>query len=148
MFTVWDIGKYVYCNCLLTKLWHHRFKLTWSFQSNCFPAWPKTQDKNLNILRTRRAFKANKRHFPYFLKGFQMQKILRPFKVPLKQFMCSFSKQLGYFELYNYATFIDIFMPLCSFFLFWFCMIRSLAYQILKTLKAISVVNTELSLKV
>ena len=31
-FIAWDIGIYVYCNCLLTKLWHHRvLKLTWSF---------------------------------------------------------------------------------------------------------------------
>ena len=24
-FTSWGIGKYVYCNCLLTRLWRHRF---------------------------------------------------------------------------------------------------------------------------
>ena len=24
-FTSWDIGQYVYCNCLLTRLWHHKF---------------------------------------------------------------------------------------------------------------------------
>ena len=34
--TLWDIGPYVYCNCLLTRLWRHKLKLTWSFQSNHF----------------------------------------------------------------------------------------------------------------
>ena len=24
-FTSWDIGQYVYCNCLLTRLWHRKF---------------------------------------------------------------------------------------------------------------------------
>ena len=24
-FTSWDIGWYVYCNCLLTRLWNHKF---------------------------------------------------------------------------------------------------------------------------
>ena len=25
VFTSWDIGQYVYCNCLLTRLWRHKF---------------------------------------------------------------------------------------------------------------------------
>ena len=25
-FTPWDIGQFVYCNCLLTSLWRHRFR--------------------------------------------------------------------------------------------------------------------------
>ena len=25
VFTSWDIEIYVYCNCLLTRLWHHKF---------------------------------------------------------------------------------------------------------------------------
>ena len=24
-FTPWDIGKYMYCNCLLTRLWRHKY---------------------------------------------------------------------------------------------------------------------------
>ena len=52
-----DIGQYVNCNCLLTRLWRHEF---WSepYLSNqtVFPTWPKSHDKNLNILRTKRAF--------------------------------------------------------------------------------------------
>ena len=32
-FTSWDIGQYVYCNCLLTRLWRHIF-LNWPYLSN------------------------------------------------------------------------------------------------------------------
>ena len=57
-FTSWDIGQYVYCNCLLTRLWRHAF---WNqpYISNqaVFSAWPKSQDKNLNTLRTKGASK-------------------------------------------------------------------------------------------
>ena len=30
-FTSWDIGQYVYYNCLLTRLWHHKFEVNLSF---------------------------------------------------------------------------------------------------------------------
>ena len=54
----WEIGKYVYCNCLLTRLWRHEF---WSYShlSNqaVFLTWPKSHDKNLTILRKKRALK-------------------------------------------------------------------------------------------
>ena len=52
-----NIRQYVYYNCFLTRLW--RLKISnqpWSFQSRLFDAWPKSQGKNLNILRTKRAF--------------------------------------------------------------------------------------------
>ena len=58
-FTSWDIGQYVYCNCLLTRLWRYKF-WNWPYFSNqaVFSIiWPKSQDKNVNILRTKRAFK-------------------------------------------------------------------------------------------
>ena len=32
-FTLWDIGQYVYCNCLLTRLWYHKF-WNWLYLSN------------------------------------------------------------------------------------------------------------------
>ena len=54
----WDIGQYVYCNGLLTRLWRHKL---WHFPylSNeaVSSTWPKSQDKSVNILRTKRAFK-------------------------------------------------------------------------------------------
>ena len=53
-----DIGQYAYCSCLLPSLWSHEFQ-NWPYIFNqaVFSTWPKSQDKNLNILRTKRAFK-------------------------------------------------------------------------------------------
>ena len=77
-FNVWVPLLYwaiVYCNCLLTRLWRIKF-WDWSYFSNQagFCAWPKSQDKNLNIMRTKRAFKIKKKHFLPFLKGFNWSK--------------------------------------------------------------------------
>ena len=36
----------------------------------------KSHEKNLNILRTKRAFKVKKKHFSSFSKGFQLSKIV------------------------------------------------------------------------
>ena len=57
-FTSWDIGQYVYCNCLSTSLWRYGF-WNYSYLSNqvVFSTWPVSHDKNLNILRMKRAFK-------------------------------------------------------------------------------------------
>ena len=57
-FTSWDIGKYVYYNCLLTRSWRHEF-WNWFCLSNqaVFSTWPKSHDKNLTTLRTKKAFK-------------------------------------------------------------------------------------------
>ena len=58
VFTSWDIGQYVYCNRLLIRLWRYEF---WNqpYVSNqvVFSARAKSQDNNLNIFRTKRAFK-------------------------------------------------------------------------------------------
>ena len=52
-----DIKQYMYYECLLTRLWRHKI---WNqhFLSNqvVFSTWRKSQDKNLNILRKKRAF--------------------------------------------------------------------------------------------
>ena len=54
----WDIGQHVYCNCLLTRLWHHNFQNYHDFSNQgVFLHDKKSQDKNLNILRTKRVFK-------------------------------------------------------------------------------------------
>ena len=51
------IGQYVYYNCLLTTLQpQKKLKLTMSFLSSRFATRSKSQDENLNILRTKRAF--------------------------------------------------------------------------------------------
>ena len=41
-FTSWDIGKYAHCNCLITRLWRHKF-WNWPYLSNqaIFSTWPK-----------------------------------------------------------------------------------------------------------
>ena len=50
--TSWDNGQYVYCNCLLRKLWCSVINLVLNinFWSSQFSTWPKSQDKKLNIL--------------------------------------------------------------------------------------------------
>ena len=56
-FTSWDIGQYVYCNCLLVRLWRHKFwNQSYLSSQDVFPTWLKFWDKNLNILRMKRAF--------------------------------------------------------------------------------------------
>ena len=51
-----DIGQYVYCNCLLKRLKVTSYILKVVFQA-VFSAWSKNQDKNLDILKTKKAFK-------------------------------------------------------------------------------------------
>ena len=53
-----DIGQYVYCNCLLTNLRHHKFWNSPSFSNQAvFSTWLKSWEKNLSTLKTKRAFK-------------------------------------------------------------------------------------------
>ena len=62
--------QYVYYNCLIIRLWRCKFEINFVFVSSRFGTWPKRQDKNLNILRTKRAFDVKyKKHFSLFLKG-------------------------------------------------------------------------------
>ena len=63
-------------------------KLTSSFQLICFPLWPKSQNKNLNILRMKELFKWNKKYFPSFLKVFQPP---RPISYPHTTFKNPFA---------------------------------------------------------
>ena len=46
------------------------FKITQA----AFSAWPKTQDKNLNIFRKKMKLRWSKKHFSSFLKGFHWSK--------------------------------------------------------------------------
>ena len=49
-----------------------------------FSTWPKSHDKNLNILRTKRAFLTwNKKLFSSFLKGFYISRIVSDLRVRL-----------------------------------------------------------------
>ena len=59
-------------------------KLTLSFWSSCFAEWPKSQDKNWNILRKKRAFMVKLKEFFIIFKGISVAKIcLRLDSVPL-----------------------------------------------------------------
>ena len=65
-FTSWDIGQYVCCNWLLTRLWRQKsWNNTYLSNQFAFSTWPKSQYKNLNILRTKRVFK--KKHKVFFI---------------------------------------------------------------------------------
>ena len=53
-----------------------------------FPQRPKSQEKNLNNLRTKRAFAVKKKtHFLSFLKGFQLPKIVSRLRLRLDGLM-------------------------------------------------------------
>ena len=71
--TSWDIGQNLYYNCLLTRLWRHKFDINLIFLIKPFCCLT-SEDKNVTILKTKKAFEVNK-YFLSFLKGFQLQKI-------------------------------------------------------------------------
>ena len=52
----WDIWQYVHYNCLLSRLWRREFWNKPFLSSQAAFLWPKSHDKNLNKLRTKRAF--------------------------------------------------------------------------------------------
>ena len=71
----------MYFNCLLSSLCGHKF-----WDPADFFMLSETQDKNLNILRTKRAFKVKwkgKKLRKIFLKGFQLPKIVSDMRVRL-----------------------------------------------------------------
>ena len=47
VFTSWDIGQYIYCICLLTRMWRHKF--LWIFKPYLFMIEPfSLHDKKVN----------------------------------------------------------------------------------------------------
>ena len=74
-FTSWDIGQYVHYNSLFPIFWRREFwKLNSSDQLSRFSAWPKSSDKNVYIMREKRAFRWNKNHFSSIWRSFSCQK--------------------------------------------------------------------------
>ena len=74
-FTLWDIGKYVYCNCLLTKLWRHLF-WNYPYLSNqaVFSRWLKNQFKLTKYLENEKKLsKWNKKHFSSIFNGLTLK---------------------------------------------------------------------------
>ena len=50
VFTSWDIGQYVSCNCLFTRLWRHKFWNQPDLSNKAtFSTWLKIQEKYLKI---------------------------------------------------------------------------------------------------
>ena len=65
----------MYWNSLSTRLWRHKFR-TKPYLSNqaVFSTYPKTRDKSLNILRTKRAFKMKQKSFFIILERYHYSK--------------------------------------------------------------------------
>ena len=70
----------LYWNCLLTRSRSYEF-WNWPCLSNqaVFSTWPKSHDKNLNILRTKRAFKIKYKAFFITFKGLSVNPIMQSF---------------------------------------------------------------------
>ena len=78
-------GLQLFVNQVVTS---QNLKLTLSFQSSCFATWPKRQDKNLNILRTKRAFEVKQKAFFIIFKGLSFAKnYLKTESAPLRVFI-------------------------------------------------------------
>ena len=68
VFTAWSIGQYVYCYCLLTRLWRHKFwNLPYLSNQAVFSTWPKSKDKYLNILGTKKDFEVKSSFLKVFI---------------------------------------------------------------------------------
>ena len=71
-------------------------KLTLFFLSSLFDTWPKIQDKNLTILKTKRAFLPKiKSIFHHFYKGFSCENCLKPETAPLIMIRFSCNDEVG-----------------------------------------------------
>ena len=76
VFTSWGIGKYVSCNCLLTRLWRHRFSNLRDFSNqNVFLYDEEVKAKIWISWEQKELLRWNEKHFSSFLMGFQMPKI-------------------------------------------------------------------------
>ena len=74
-FTLWDIGQYVYYNCLLTRFWRHKF-WNYPYLSNqvIFSHGQYLNTKIEISWEWGEILRWNKNHFSSLLKGFQWSK--------------------------------------------------------------------------
>ena len=58
VFTLWDIGQYVYCHCVLTRLWRHKFYLILNliFLIKPFFNMTKKSRQNVKYLENEKSF--------------------------------------------------------------------------------------------
>ena len=93
VFPLGDIGQYLYCKYFLTNLWHRKFwNETYLYNQATFSIWPKNQNENFIILKTKRAFKM--KVFIIF-KGFWLKQwnlLVRKMKVRFKMKKCETRK--------------------------------------------------------
>ena len=68
----------LFVNQVVTS-WILKFNLIFLINQSDFSTWPKSHDKNLNILRTKRAFKINQNAFFIIFKGLLMKQISQIF---------------------------------------------------------------------
>ena len=72
---VWLPLRYKCSDCLSTRLWRRYFS-----NQGIFSTWPKSQDKNLNILRTKWAFKMKQKAFFIIFKELSLKQINNVFR--------------------------------------------------------------------
>ena len=104
--------QYVCCNRLLTRLWSLNFEINVIFLIKPFFIWKKSQDRNLNILRTKRALEVKQKPFFIIFKELSVAKnCLRSERIPLKYNLLT----MVLTERYNYRG------GICVMFWLWLC---------------------------
>ena len=84
-FTSRDIGQYVYYNCLITRLGHHKIWNKLIFLIKPFRSMTKKSRQKLNILSRKRAFEVKWKAFSIIFKGLSVAKnCLKPESAPLR----------------------------------------------------------------
>ena len=73
-FAFWDIGKYMYCNCLLSRLWRHKFWNQPSSNQVFFVHDQKVKTKIQMSWERKELLRWNKKHFTPFERVFYLSK--------------------------------------------------------------------------
>ena len=84
-FTSWNVGQYEYWIVCFSSCDNINFEIKLIFLIRPFSLWWKSQDKNLNNLRTKRAFKVKQKAFFKVFKGLSVAKIVRPGSAPINK---------------------------------------------------------------
>ena len=91
---------------MLTRLWRHKFrKLSDLSNQAVFSTCPKSQDKKMNILRTKRAFKVKRKAFFIIFEGLSLKWInfsFRSWESDFKDFRGGDQAGLQVFGSYQY----------------------------------------------
>ena len=75
VFTLRAIEQYMYCNCLLTRLWRHNFEINFMFLIKLFFLHGQKVKTKIEMSREQKELlRWNKNHFSNLLKGFHWRK--------------------------------------------------------------------------